>query len=485
MIGKTLGRYEIISLLGKGGMGEVYRARDASLNRDVAIKVLPALFADDGERLARFEREATTLAKLQHANIATIYGFEQEQDLRFLVMELAEGEDLSERLQRGPIPPEEALLIAAQIAEGLEAAHVLGIVHRDLKPANIKLTPSGDVKLLDFGLARAYADEPISGSPESSASPTITAAMTRAGVILGTAAYMSPEQARGKSVDRQSDIWSFAVVLYEMLTADRLFGGETVSDSIGAILHRDPDLGRLPAVPAQVPTLLRRCLARDKRQRLRDIGDARLELEDAIAVRATMQKQGRGRFGRVPVLVAGVLAVLVAVLGWLVFTRDAATVHRLTTLGLPREEAIDLGTHNAWPKLGFSPDGREVFYIGGEDFTLYRRNVDSFDSEPIPGTTNVALFTCSPDGRWIAYTDGQKLWKVALSGGAPIALCDTEAGRGWPGGRARSTSREPMAADSGACPTPAASPGPSRSSTTRATRPATAGPTCCRTGATC
>ena len=321
MIGKTLGRYEIISLLGKGGMGEVYRARDGSLDRDVAIKVLPSLFAADSERLARFEREATTLAKLQHTNIATIYGFEQEQDLRFLVMELAEGEDLSERLRRGPIPPEEALLIAAQIAEGLEAAHVLGIVHRDLKPANIMLTPTGDVKLLDFGLARAYADEPLSGSPESSASPTITAAMTRAGVILGTAAYMSPEQARGKSVDRQSDIWAFAVVLYEMLTADRLFGGETVSDSIGAILHRDPDLSRLPAVPAQVPTLLRRCLARDKRQRLRDIGDARLELEDAIAARATMRKQGARRLGRIPALAVGVIAVAVAVLGWLAFTR--------------------------------------------------------------------------------------------------------------------------------------------------------------------
>ena len=430
MIGKTLGRYEIISLLGKGGMGEVYRARDASLDRDVAIKVLPALFAADTERLVRFEREATTLAKLQHTNIATIYGFEQEQDQRFLVMELVEGEDLAERLQRGPIGAEEALLYAAQIAEGLEAAHVLGIVHRDLKPANIKITPSGDVKLLDFGLARAYAAEPFSGSPESSASPTITAAMTRAGVILGTAAYMSPEQARGKSVDRQTDIWSFAVVLYEMLTADRLFGGETVSDSIGAILHRDPDLAKLPAVPAQIPTLLRRCLARDKRQRLRDIGDARLELEDAIAARATMQRQGARRFGRAPWLVAGVLAVLVVVLGWLAFTRGPAAGAELTTLGLPREEAIDLGIHNAWPRLGFSPDGLEVFYIGGEESALYRRRIDSFDSEPVPGTAHVSMFAFSPDGRWVAYADGVKLWKVALSGGAPIALCDTDDGPG-------------------------------------------------------
>ncbi len=432
MIGKTLGRYEITGLLGKGGMGEVYRATDNSLNREVAVKVMPSLFSHDAERVARFEREATTLAKLQHTNIATIYGFEQHEDIRYLVMELVEGEDLAERLERGPIPPEEAMLLAIQIAEGLEVAHNMGIVHRDLKPANLKLTPTGDVKILDFGLARAFAeDSDNTVTLEVSNSPTMTAGMTQAGVILGTAAYMSPEQARGKHIDKQADLWSFGVVLYEMLTADRLFGGETVSDSIGAILHRDPDLTELPDVPPQVHVLLRRCLARDKRQRLRDIGDARLDLEDAIAARGLAQKESGGsKLRHAPWLVAAVLAVAVGVTGWMALTASPESVHHLATLGLPREEAIDLGIHNAWPRVHFSPDGKQVVYLGGEDFKLYRRDVDSFDSEAIPGVEDVALFTFSPDGLWIAYATDDKLWKIALSGGAPIELCDLQDGPG-------------------------------------------------------
>ncbi len=431
MIGNTLGRYEITALLGKGGMGEVYRAMDTSLNREVAVKVLPSAFSHDPERVARFEREATTLAKLQHTNIATIYGFEQDHDQRFLVMELVEGEDLAERLERGPIPPEEAMALAVQIAEGLEVAHNMGIVHRDLKPANLKITPTGDVKILDFGLARAFADEVDGGSTmESGTSPTLTAAMTQIGAILGTAAYMSPEQARGKSIDKQADLWSFGVVFYEMLTADRLFGGETVSDSIGAILHRDPDLSQLPEMPFQIHTLLRRCLARDKRQRLRDIGDARLDLEDAIATRSSTKKSGGNRLRHAPWLVAAVLAVMVGVMGSLALTRSPETAHRLATLGLPRDEAVDLGIHNAWPSLQFSPDGKQVVYMGGDDFRLFRREVDSFDSEVIPGIDGVSLFTFSPDGLWIAYTAKSKLWKVALSGGAPMEICDIQVGPG-------------------------------------------------------
>ncbi len=431
MIGTQLGRYKITALLGKGGMGEVYRATDTTLNRDVAVKVLPTEFSHNVERVARFEREATTLAKLQHTNIATVYGFEVDEDRRFLVMELVEGEELAERLDRGPIPVEEAIGLAAQIAEGLEVAHGMGIVHRDLKPANIKITPTGDVKILDFGLARAFADEIDDDSTvEVGNSPTITAAMTQAGVILGTAAYMSPEQARGKHVDRQADIWSFGVVFYEMLTSDRLFGGETVSDSIGAILHRNPDLARLPDVPPQIHTLLRRCLVRDKRERLRDIGDARLELEDAkIADGAKEKNVGQG-FRRTPWMITALLVVVALLAGYLAVFRTPETSHHLATLGLPRNEAIDLGIHNAWPSIEFSPDGTQVVYVGGKDSRLFRRNIDSFDSEPIPGTENIALFTFSPDGLWIAYITEAKLWKMALSGGAPIELCTTGAGPG-------------------------------------------------------
>ena len=436
MIGKTLGRYKITALLGKGGMGEVYRATDTTLSREVAVKILPSAFSHDLERVARFEREATTLAKLQHTNIASVYGFEKDEEERFLVMELVEGEDLAERLDRGPIPPDEAMALAAQIAEGLEVAHNMGIVHRDLKPANLKITPTGEVKILDFGLARAYADEPDTGSTiEIGNSPTLTAGMTQAGVILGTAAYMSPEQARGKAIDKQADLWSFGVVFYEMLTADRLFGGETVSDSIGAILHRDPDLTQLPDVPPQLHTLLRRCLARDKRDRLRDIGDARLELTDAIAAGGANQKRDGNNKQRAPWIVAALLTVMVGITSWTMFTRGPATEHNLATLGLPRNEAVDLGIHNAWPRLQFSPDGKQVIYIGGEDSKLYRRNVDSFDSEAIPGIEDVAQVTYSPDGLWIAYMTGTSLWKVALSGGAPIELCNTGNGPGlaWSG----------------------------------------------------
>ena len=282
--GIRLGPYEVLSPLGAGGMGEVYRARDTRLGRDVAIKLLPAEVAQDAERLARFRREAHLLASLSHPHIAAVHGLEELDGKLLLVLELVEGEDLAERLKRGAIPVDEALGIAKQVAEALEEAHEKGIVHRDLKPANIKLTPEGKAKVLDFGLAKAYSAEGDTDKADVSHSPTLTRAGSQLGVILGTAAYMSPEQARGKPVDKRADIWAFGVVLFEMLTGKRLFHGETVSDTLAAVLKTDPDWSLLPAgTPLRIRNLLRRCLTRDPLGRLRDIGDARIDIDEALA----------------------------------------------------------------------------------------------------------------------------------------------------------------------------------------------------------
>ena len=282
-VGTRLGPYEILSALGAGGMGEVYRARDTKLDRAVAIKILPEAFAVDTERIARFEREAKTLASLNHPNIAHLHGLEESNGVRALVMELVEGEDLTQRVAGGAIPVDEALLIAKQMADALEAAHEQGIIHRDLKPANIKVRPDGTVKVLDFGLAKAMEPTGVA-SPSISQSPTITTpAMTEAGMILGTAAYMSPEQARGKPVDKRADIWAFGCVLYEMLTGQRAFDGQGVSETLARVIEREPDWARLPATlsPA-LRTYIRRCLQKDPRQRVQAIGDVRLALEGAF-----------------------------------------------------------------------------------------------------------------------------------------------------------------------------------------------------------
>jgi eukaryotic-like serine/threonine-protein kinase len=281
--GSRLGAYEVVAQIGAGGMGEVYRAHDEHLKRDVAIKVLPSEFALDVDRLARFKREAQLLASLNHPNIAAIYGFDQVGDTQTLVLELVEGDTLTNRIARGPMPIDETLPIAKQIAEALEAAHEQGIIHRDLKPSNIKVRPDGSAKVLDFGLAKAV--DPSPNATDVAQSPTITSpAMTRMGVILGTAAYMSPEQARGKTLDKRTDIWSFACVLYEMLTGRRAFGGDGISDTLVFILSKEPDWSALPsAAPAGIRRLLSRCLQKDPRRRLRDIGDARLEIERLLA----------------------------------------------------------------------------------------------------------------------------------------------------------------------------------------------------------
>ena len=318
MIGTTVSHYKVTSKLGAGGMGEVWRAQDTKLGRDVALKVLPASFAADPERLARFELEARALAAFSHPNIAGIHGLEEAEGQRFLVMEVAEGQTLGERLAKGPLPVEEAVRIALQIAQALEVAHDKGIVHRDLKPGNVMVSPDGRVKVLDFGLAKALGAHPLSGGSGIDASHSPTLAMTQAGVLLGTAGYMSPEQARGKAVDRRADIWSFGCVLYEMLAGRRAFDGETVTDVLGAIVHKEPDLASLPThVPPRIRQLLQQCLQKDASRRLQSIGDARVALQEWLenpkeaeppAVAAT--PAGRRWLPWAAALVAGALGLL-------------------------------------------------------------------------------------------------------------------------------------------------------------------------------
>ncbi|MDA2935482.1 serine/threonine-protein kinase, partial [Acidobacteria bacterium AH-259-D05] len=279
MIGKTISHYKILEKIGQGGMGEVYRAEDTNLSREVAIKVLPEQFTQDPQRLARFEREAKLLASLNHPNIAAIYGFEKADGVHFLALELVEGDTLAERVAKGPLPVEEALEVCRQIAEGVEAAHEKGVIHRDLKPANVKVTPEGKVKILDFGLAKAFEEE--IPAADMSQSPTLTEEMTRAGVILGTAAYMSPEQAKGEPVDKRADVFAFGCVLYELLTGKRAFEGEMLTETLGAIIHKDPAWAALPGhTPGHIQRLLRRCLEKDRKRRMRDMGDVALELAD-------------------------------------------------------------------------------------------------------------------------------------------------------------------------------------------------------------
>ena len=361
--GTRLGPYEVTAQIGVGGMGEVYRATDTKLDRDVAIKVLPESLAGDLDRIARFEREAKTLASLNHPHIAQIYGFEKSSGVHALVMELVEGPTLADRIAQGAVPVDEALPIAKQIAEALEAAHEQGIIHRDLKPANIKVRPDGTVKVLDFGLAKAL--EPTGAmSPEMSQAPTITTpAMTQAGMILGTAAYMSPEQARGRTVDRRSDIWAFGCVLYEMLTAKRAFDDEDVSMTLSKVLQREPDFEVLPAVvPAHVRQTLRLCLRKPLRERVPDIGAVRLALEGAFETTVTQVADAAAvplPMWRQPVPVAAtaaIVALLVAGLaGWSLWPApDVPRVTRLT-IALPAEQPLVL--NNNYPVLALSPDG--------------------------------------------------------------------------------------------------------------------------------
>jgi Tol biopolymer transport system component len=426
--GSRLGPYEILSPLGAGGMGEVYRARDPRLGREVAIKVLPAEFAGDAERIARFEREARSLAALNHPNIASIYGVEDAGGTRYLVLELVPGETLAERLGAGPLSVDEALGLCRQIAEALEAAHAAGIVHRDLKPANVKITPSGKVKVLDFGLAKAFAAE--SGpARDLSHSPTATSGGTQRGVILGTAAYMSPEQARGKTLDRRTDVWSFGCVLYEMFAGRRAFDGETVSDVMVSVLSREPDWAALPPnLPARVRDTIRRCLRKDPDRRLHDIADARLELEDAPSELASgfpaaPTKGGALRGGRGWALVA--MALVSAALGGLLtwrFVRPQAAP-RTPRIGKLARITSPVGRAE-WPS--WSPDGNLLAYASdrGGDFEIYVRRGDGGQDVDVtnnPGQDIQPAF--SPDGNSIVFvsTRSSKTGLVKIGGIATLS----------------------------------------------------------------
>ena len=327
MIDQTLSHYRIIEKIGQGGMGEVYRAEDTNLDREVAIKVLPERFSQDPERLARFEREAKLLASLNHPNIAAIYGFEHSGEIHFLVLELVEGDTLAERVAKGPLPVEEALEVCRQIAEGVEAAHDKGVIHRDLKPANVKVTPEGKIKILDFGLAKAFEGEVAAA--DISQSPTLTEEMTRAGVILGTAAYMSPEQAKGQPVDKRTDIFAFGCVLYELLTAKRAFAGDTITETIASVLKSEPDLEALPEKTAwRVLELLRQCFEKAARERLQHLGDGRIQINRALTEPTTSPIDGMsaaqpaGWKILAPWALAVVAVIITGVLAWSVMRSD-------------------------------------------------------------------------------------------------------------------------------------------------------------------
>ena len=426
--GTRLGSYEIVTQIGAGGMGEVYEARDTKLGRNVAIKVLPAAFVNDPDRLSRFQREARMLAALNHSNIATIHGLEHSDGAHFLIMELVSGETLAERIKReGAVPIKEALKIAVQIAEALEAAHEKGIIHRDLKPANVKVTTEGTLKVLDFGLAKAFAGD--AGDSNPSQSPTLSAVATMQGVLLGTAAYMSPEQARGKAVDKRTDIWAFGCVLYELLTGKQAFHGEGTTDILAAVVRAEPDWSKLPlSTPAQIRTLLKRCLQKEKRLRMQSAGDARIEIEEALTAPTIVVATSTRRLSswrQAVALALGALAFLgiggIAV--WNLKPSSPLPVIR-TVINLPAGQQL-AGLENG-PAVALSPDGSHLAYVArlGDTQQLYLRAMDSLEAKSVPGTEGAVSPFFSPDGQWVGFFAGGKLKKVSVSGGAALALGD-------------------------------------------------------------
>jgi serine/threonine-protein kinase len=438
--GTKVGPYEILAAIGAGGMGEVYPARDTKLGRDVAIKVLPEAFVREADRMARFQREAKVLASLDHPNIASIYGLEDSDGTQALVMQLVEGPTLADRIKAGPIPVDEAVRIAKQIADALEYAHERGIIHRDLKPANVKVTNDDAVKVLDFGLAKALEGDP--SSFDISTSPTISRMATMQGVLLGTAAYMSPEQAKAKPVDRRTDIWAFGCVLYETLAGKMAFSGETVTDTLAAVIRAEPDWSQLPAeTPTRVRVLLQRCLQKDVRQRLQAMGDARISLEEVLSG----APEGTRSPGVGPPakqwrlwLASGIAAVVIvaaaaSLVTWNLKPLPPKPVMRFTITLPPGQHLAGLDR----PALALSPDGSLLAYVaaaqGGATQQIYVRAMDSGETRPIPGTEDAVSPFFSPDGEWLGFFSDERLRKISVRGGAPQALSEVRfpVGASW------------------------------------------------------
>ena len=447
MIGRSIAHYTITEKIGEGGMGEVYRAMDTKLKRDVALKVLPESFTQDPQRMARFTREAQVLASLNHPNIGAIHGLEEEDGVRALVLELIEGEDLSERIAKGPIALEEALQIALQIAEALEAAHEKGIIHRDLKPANVKITPEGLVKVLDFGLAKAREGGPTS-SPEMTHSPTLTMQATQAGMILGTAAYMSPEQARGKNADARSDIWGFGVILFEMLSGRRTFQGEDITLTLASVVKEEPDWGLLPAEAGSLQRVLARCLTKEPRQRYHHIADVRIAIEEYLADPEDEERRalgstdtgaaasGSGRTWKLALPFALVGLLLGVAATWWATRPAPPPAAPLVDFVVPLPE--DLGFSNPGRRLvAFSPDGTRIVFVANQQ--LWVRALDETEVTPLRGTEgdNVVSPFFSPDGQDIAFFVDGMLKRVAATGGPSQVLTALDSrfyGGSWAGG---------------------------------------------------
>jgi eukaryotic-like serine/threonine-protein kinase len=440
LIGRQFGSHRIVALLGTGGMGDVYRAQDTKLGRDVAIKVLPPIFGSDPERRRRFDREARLLASLNHPHIGAIYDLDDLGGTPALILELVDGHTLAERIASGPIPIAEALTIARQIAEALEAAHEHGIVHRDLKPANIKITAAGVVKVLDFGLAKPASSAGYHGATSS---PTVTSGHTQQGIVLGTAAYMSPEQARGQVVDKRTDIWAFGCVLFEMLTGRFAFDGHTIPDIIAAILEREPAWNALD-VPTGPRRLLQRCLEKDPSRRLHDIPDARIEIEELLTdpsrgseeiLDVSAQRPSGRRMRLVAVLASVVALIAVAALLWFVRTaRQPPVVAPRISRTLLATAGVAAVARNGARSLAITPDGGHVVYVGNNGTQLFVSSLDRLEPKPIATGISPFNWICiSPDGQWIAFVEGFTLRKIALTGGpvTTIALIGDTLGATW------------------------------------------------------